>query len=79
MTPQVPREPSGGRITRFKVGASRSRELTVTNTNDNFKLHRAGGRGGAPHPPATEGPHWGMGGVRTDGPAEGQDPPLQQD
>jgi hypothetical protein len=30
-------------------------------------LHRAGGRGGAPHPPATEGPHWGMGGVRTDG------------
>ncbi len=44
-----------------------------------LKLHRAGGRGGAPHPPATEGPHWGMGGVRTDGAAEGQDPPLQQD
>jgi hypothetical protein len=40
------------------------------------KLHRAGGRGGAPHPPATEGPHWGMGGVRTDGAAEGQDPRL---
>jgi hypothetical protein len=44
-----------------------------------LELHRAGGRGGAPHPPATEGPHWGMGGVRTDGAAEGQDPPLQQD
>ncbi len=39
-------------------------------------LHRAGGRGGAPHPPATEGPHRGMGGVRTDGAAEGQDPRL---